>query len=85
MRPIITTRTLTDGDLDGEWQIVAQGERGTWCWTPEWNRIALTWFWDKVKDDRIFACQGRTPGRPTDCFTLYAKLARPAAVKRRVA
>jgi hypothetical protein len=81
--PILTTRTLTSGELDGEWQIVAHGECGSWFWTPEWDRMALTWFWEKVGDGRILACQGRTPGQPADCFTLYAKLARPAVAQKR--
>ena len=38
MTPITTTRTLTTGDLDGGWQIVAEGERSIWQWTPPWDR-----------------------------------------------
>jgi len=84
MTPIATGRRLMPGgELDGDWQIVAEGERGDWVWSAGWSRMALTWFWERVEAGSIYAVQGRTPGKPADCFTLYAKLAR--RVQRRAA
>jgi hypothetical protein len=82
MTPITTTRTLISGDLDGDWQIVAEGERGVWTWMPPWDRMALTWFWERVDAGSIYAVQGRTPGYASDHFTLYAKLARHVVQRR---
>jgi hypothetical protein len=83
MTPITTTRTLLPGgDVDGEWQIVAEGERGVWRWMAGWSPMARTWFWDRVKAGSIYACQGRTPGYPNDRFTLYAKLASHLVMRR---
>jgi hypothetical protein len=79
MKPINTVRIIEPGgDIDGEWQIVAEGNRGEWQWHAGWNSMALTWFWDRVRAGSIFACQGRTPGKSSDCFTLYAKLSSKA-------
>jgi hypothetical protein len=84
--PITTDRYLMPGgELDGDWQIVAQGERGDWVWSPEWNRAGLTWFWERVQAGSIYAVQGRTPGSQQDCFTLYARLASHVVAKRRAA
>lgn len=86
MRPITTTRTLLPGgDVDGEWQIGAEGERGVWLWMAGWNALALTWFWDRVHAGSIYTGHGRTPGYASDRYTLYAKLsskAMSAAVRR---
>jgi hypothetical protein len=86
MTPITTDRYLMPGgELDGDWQIVAEGERGDWLWMAGWDRMALTGFWDRVKTGIVYAAQGRTPGKPVDCFTLYAKLGRKAVESRRMA
>jgi hypothetical protein len=73
---IKTTRVLcTGGEIDNEWQIIAECESGgIWFWWGDWTPDQRAAFWSGVSAGRYIATQGRHPNGHEGCFRQYAKL-----------